>query len=188
MARPLHHEEPDAIYHVTIHSVAEATIVRDDRDRQELVRAIHRTVKRFGWRCLAVSVLDTHYHMLVTTPDANLAAGMQYLNGTYAQGFNRRHGRRGHLFRERYRRKRVKTEAHLLLTVRYIARNRVEAGVVRHPRVDAWSSYPGVIGNARCWPFIARGQLLGYFGRPERAEESLVAFVEAQLVEATAAS
>jgi putative transposase len=188
VARPLHVEEPGAIFHVTIHSVAEATIVRDDRDRRQLVHAMHRTVKRFGWRCLAVSVLDTHYHMLVTTPNANLAAGMQYLNGTYAQAFNRRHGRRGHLFRERYRRKRVKSEAHLLLTVRYIARNRAEAGIVREPGLDAWSSYPGVIGNERCWPFIARSQLLGYFGRPERAEQRLIAFVEAQLVEATAAS
>ena len=188
MARPLHHEEPGAIYHVTIHSVAEATIVLSDYDRQQLVRAMHLTVKRFRWRCLAVSVLDTHYHMLVTTPEANLAAGMQYLNGTYAQAFNRRHGRRGHLFRERYRRKRVKTDAHLLLTIRYIARNHVEAGISRDPRTDPWSSYPGVIGKARCWPFIARSQLLGYFGRPDVAVERLAAFVETQFAEATAAS
>jgi putative transposase len=188
MARPLHHEEAGAIYHVTIHSVDETTIVRSDDDRQRLVQAIHRTVERFGWRCLAVSVLDTHYHLLVTTPRANLAAGMQYLNGTYAQAFTRRHGRRGHLFRERYRRKRVSTDAHLLLTVRYIARNRAEAGMTSDPRLDPWSSYPGVIGVGRCWPFIARSQLLGYFGRPERAEERIAAFVETQLDATTAAS
>ncbi len=188
MARPLHHEEPDAIYHVTIHSVAEATIVRDDRDRQELVRAMHRTVKRFDWRCLAVSVLDTHYHMLLidspresggrdAVPERNLRAGVQppaWSAGTSlpravpAEAREDRRAPRAHcsLHRQKPRG----------------SRNRPR------PRADTWSSYPGVIGNARCWPFIARGQLLSYFGRPERAEERLAAFVEAQLVEATAAS
>jgi REP element-mobilizing transposase RayT len=178
MARPLHHEEPGAIFHVTSHSVAEGVMVRSDRDRTAFLEAVGDTVLRYGWKLLAVCVLDNHFHLLVVTPGANLAPGMQYLRGTYAQAFNRRHGRRGALFRERYRRSRVKSDAHLSLIVRYIALNGVEAGIVRDPRDDRWSSYPGVVGAARFWPFVARAELLAIFGPPDKALRRLIAFVE----------
>jgi REP element-mobilizing transposase RayT len=158
--------------------VAEGVMVRSDRDRTAFLEAVADTVLRYGWKLLAVCVLDNHFHLLVVTPGANLAPGMQYLKGTYAQAFNRRHGRRGALFRERYRRKRVKTDAHLILIVRYIALNSVEAGIVRTPRDDRWSSYPGVVGAGRFWPFVAKAELLALFGRPESALQRLVAFVE----------
>ncbi|HEY4346341.1 MAG TPA: transposase [Gaiellaceae bacterium] len=178
MPRALHHEEAGATYHVTTHSVDEALMVRSDRDRKAFLETVATVVLRYRWELLAVSVLDNHYHLLVRTPLANLAPGMQYLNGTYAQAFNRRHGRRGHLFRARYYRKRVVTDAHLVLTIRYIALNRMEAGIVPSPRPDRWSSYPGVVGPSPCWPFVARAVLLGFFGPQERAIRRLIAFVE----------
>jgi REP-associated tyrosine transposase len=178
MPRSLREQEAGATYHVTIHAVDNGTIVRNDVDRLELVTTVSRVVARKGWVCLAFCILDTHYHLLVTTPEANLAAGMQLLNGTYAQGFNRRHGRKGHLFRERYRTRRVATDAHLLLTVRYIALNPVRADMVDSPVTHPWSSYAGVIGGKHCWPFIARRELLAQFGPPAAAVQMLRDFVE----------
>jgi hypothetical protein len=46
---------------------------------------------------------DNHYHLLVETPDANLAEGMRQLNGVYTQRFNRTYGRIGHDFQGRYK-------------------------------------------------------------------------------------
>jgi len=179
MARQPRNEVAGSTYHVTIHSVAEAAMVRTDRDRQLLVETLAETVTRYGWRCLGFCVLDTHYHLLVTTPEANLGRGMQYLNGTYAQTFNRRHGRRGHLFSARYWSKRVTSEAQLLLSVRFIARNAFRAGITFHPRLDRWSSYPRVIGTMSRWAFVAKTTLLEHFGRhPVAAVRRLIAFIE----------
>ena len=44
-----------------------------------------------------------HVHLLVETPAANLGEGIQRLHGRYAQTFNERHRRSGHLFQGRYR-------------------------------------------------------------------------------------
>jgi hypothetical protein len=41
--------------------------------------------------------MDNHYHLLVETPDGNLAIGMRQLNGVYTQLFSRARGRPGHL-------------------------------------------------------------------------------------------
>jgi REP element-mobilizing transposase RayT len=178
MPRPLREQEPGATHHVTIHAIDEGTIVRTDIDRSELLNTLGMVVARKGWNCLAFCILDTHYHLLVTTPDANLAEGMQLLNGIYAQRFNRRHARRGHVFRERYRPRRVMTDAHVLLTVRYIALNPVRANIVETPAGHLWSSYAGLIEATKCWPFIARDQLLEHFGSSATATQVLRDFVE----------
>jgi putative transposase len=178
MARPRHVEEPGATFHVTIHAVEGGTIVRDDADRFRLLDIVATVVGRQEWLCLAFCILDTHYHLLVTTPKPNLAGGMQLINGMHAQLFNRRHRRRGALFRERYRRKITGGDAHLLLTIRYIARNPVVAGIAAEASEARWSSYPGVVGVTPCWPFIARAELLEYFGGPVAGLALLRDFVE----------
>jgi hypothetical protein len=85
------------------------------------------------------------------------------------------------VLRERYHPKRIVGDAHLLLTVRYIALNPVEAGLADHPCAYAWSSYPGVVGTAACWPFIARAELLEHIGGGESALALLREFVEGDL-------
>lgn len=42
--------------------------------------------------------MSNHYHLLIETPEANLARGMRQLNGVYIQRFNRAHLRVGHVF------------------------------------------------------------------------------------------
>jgi putative transposase len=163
-------------YHVTSHAVAEARLVRDDGDRARFLAQLQAVAELFGWTCLAVCLLDTHYHLLVRISDTNLARGMQRLNGSYAQFFNLKYGRKGHLFDGRYWGGAVVTPGHLLMAVRYIARNARDKGV--HPARYRWSSYPGVIGAQPCWPFIARAAVLELFGAAEAAVRSLREFVE----------
>jgi REP element-mobilizing transposase RayT len=163
-------------YHVTACSVAEARLVRNDDDRRRFVAQLQAVVQSFGWTCLAVCLLDTHYHLLVRISEANLGRGMQRLNGSYAQSFNLKYGRKGHLFGGRYYGGKVLTEAHLLLALRYIARNAYDKGA--DPASYPWSSYPGVIGTRACWPFIARAQILELFGATDLAVRLLRAFVE----------
>jgi putative transposase len=163
-------------YHVTAHAVAEARLVRDDGDRERFLAQLQMVADLLGWTCLAVCLLDTHYHLLVTISDTNLARGMQRLNGSYAQFFNRKYGRKGHLFGGRYWGGAVLTPGHLLMAVRYIARNARDKGAdpARYP----WSSYPGIIGARPCWPFIAKAAVLDLFGTAETAVRTLREFIE----------
>lgn len=135
-------------------------------------------VAKYSWTCLAVALLDNHYHLLVTISEPNLARGMQRLNGTYAGFFNRKYGRKGHLFGARYYSGPIVSSAHLLMTIRYIARNRTAARLSEDPASDVWSSYPGVVGKRVCWPFIGRRQLLALVGPEALAASLLVDLVE----------
>jgi len=52
---------------------------------------------RCGWRVHAFVLMGNHYHLLLETPEANLVAGMQWLQETYTKRFNVRHKEWGHL-------------------------------------------------------------------------------------------
>jgi REP element-mobilizing transposase RayT len=188
MARQLRRQVSGETYHVTTHAVAGAKIVRKDEDRARFLAELATVVVRYHWTCLAVAVLDNHYHLLVTITEPNLSRGMQRLNGAYAGFFNRKYSRKGHLFGARYYSGPVVTPGHLLMTVRYIARNRFVVGAAKDPTHDRWSSYPGVIGTAKRWPFVAAGELLRYFGSGAAAIAMLRDFVEGATDERTPAN
>lgn len=44
--------------------------------------------------------MTNHYHLVVETPEGDLARGMRRLNGVYTQYVNRNHRRVGHVFQE----------------------------------------------------------------------------------------
>ncbi|MFT7129884.1 MAG: putative transposase [Gammaproteobacteria bacterium] len=46
--------------------------------------------------------MSSHYHLLVETPNPNFSKGMKYVNARYAQYFNRRYKRVGHVFQGRF--------------------------------------------------------------------------------------
>lgn len=102
MARPLRLQVPGGIYHVTARGNARATIYHDQIDREAFLELLVQVVERFSWRCLAYCLMGNHYHLLLQTPLPNLSLGMRQLNGVYAQRFNRRHTRVGHVFQARF--------------------------------------------------------------------------------------
>ncbi len=69
-----------ASIHVSTHSVWTSVLFRDDIDRMLFVIELARTIARLGWTCIAVTVLGTHFHLLVETFDESLSIGMKHLN------------------------------------------------------------------------------------------------------------
>jgi putative transposase len=123
--------------------------------------------------------MTTHYHLLIRTPSADLAAGMQRLNSNFAQAFNRKHSETGHLFERRYHSVSIERDAHLLELYRYIALNPVRAGLCSRPETWTWGSYRAVVGLAPPPDFLATDWALLYFGSNRtRARERFKAFVE----------
>jgi len=85
MARPLRLEFDGALYHV------------------HLARRRAGVWGRFNWTLHAYCLMTNHYHLLVETPEGNLAKGMRQLNGVYTQRFNCAYQRVGHVFQGRYK-------------------------------------------------------------------------------------
>ena len=71
---------------------------RDDFDRTDFCNRLGKTIARFEWVLHAFVLMTTHYHFLLDVTVNTLSRGMKWLNELYAQTFNNRHGRRGHVF------------------------------------------------------------------------------------------
>jgi REP element-mobilizing transposase RayT len=170
--------EPGAIYHLTAHGVDERPIFRDDEDRQCFVIRLTRLVKERRWRFFAICLMDTHYHLVLTTRDGTISPGMRELNGGHSRVFNARHNRRGALFESRYRERLVRDDRHLLKTIRYVAMNPVRAGMVSRPEDWPWSTYAQLIGRSAPWSCFVPAFVYAYYG-PTRviAIEMIRAFV-----------
>jgi len=90
------------------------------RDRAAWLEVLGQTCERFNWVCHAWCQMTNHYHLLIETPEANLAQGMRQLNGVYTQRFNRAHQRIGHVFQGRYKAILVERDNYLLELARYV--------------------------------------------------------------------
>jgi len=130
MARPLRIEYPGAVYHVTSRGNEKKAVFKDEQDRENFLRTLQHVNKRYNWLCHAYCLMDNHYHLLIETPDGNLALGMRQLNGVYTQLFNNRRHRTGHLFQGRYKAILIQKDTHLLEVCRYVVLNPVRARMV----------------------------------------------------------
>ena len=101
MARKARVEFPGAVYHVLDRGDRREAIFRDDADRELFLATLGQACGRTGWRVHAWVLMGNHYHLLLETPEANLVAGMRWLQMTYTVRFNRRHRLCGHLFQGR---------------------------------------------------------------------------------------
>lgn len=103
MARKPRVEYEGAIYHVMSRGNRQEAIFRDAKDCQKFLETLSEACGRCGWRIHAFVLMGNHYHLLLETPEANLVAGMKWLQGTYTQRFNSRHKVWGHLLQGRYK-------------------------------------------------------------------------------------
>ena len=169
MARPLRIEYPGAFYHVMNRGLERREIFRDKKDYEgflHLCLAIH---KRFKVIFNAYSLMPNHYHLMLETPEGNLARAMRHLDGVYTQGFNRRKGKKrrvGPLFQGRYKAILIDKEAYSLQLCRYIHLNPVKAKIVSRPEDHTYSSFQFYAGRGGKRPeFLETDWLLGQFHR-----------------------
>jgi REP element-mobilizing transposase RayT len=154
MARPLRLQAAGAHYHVGVRGNNKARVFLTVEDRERFLVLLGDVVERYSWRCYAYCLMENHFHLALTTPEPNLGAGMRRLNQIYAQWFNHRHDRVGHLFEQRYWSRLLEDEAHVVAVVRYIAANPVRAGLCERPEQWPWSSARAAAGVARAPSFL----------------------------------
>ena len=146
MSRPLRIEFAGALYHVTSRGDGKEDIFLDDNDREMFLDVLAEVNERFNWSVHSYCLMDNHYHLLIETPDGNLAKSMRHLNGVYTQRINRKHKRVGHVFQGRYKAIIIQKETYLLELARYIVLNPVRARMVRNAQDWPWSSYRASAG------------------------------------------
>src|SRR5262249_48283423 len=115
-------------------------IFLDDVDYRAFLGLLGEVVPRHAWRLFAYCLMPNHFHLVVQARGVDLSNGMRALNGGYAQGFNRRHERYGHVFQERYG-SRLLDDDRRRDVREYVFENPVRAGLARNAEDYPWSAW-----------------------------------------------
>lgn len=146
MSRPLRIHYPNAWYHVMNRGAGRKKIFKNTAHRVMFLNLLEESTQMFNVIICAYCLMDNHYHILLSTPDANLSRVMRHINGVYTQKYNLSLKTDGALFRGRYKSQLVEEDCYQLIVSRYIHLNPVEANLVSHPAEYKWSSYAAYLG------------------------------------------
>jgi len=130
---------PDGVFHVTARGVARTEIYLDDDDYRFFLVLLGSAGDRWEWTFHVLCLMPNHFHLIVTTSGPRLSAGMHRVNGRYAEGFNAKYSRSGHLFGDRFHTRLIRDEAHLVAACDYVLNNPVRAGLSETPAEWRWS-------------------------------------------------
>jgi putative transposase len=122
---------PSAIHHVIIRGIERSPIFRDSQDYENFISRLSRLLGETSTSCYAWVLMKNHAHLLLRSGPSPLTSFMRRLLTGYAQQFNRRHNRSGHLFQNRYKSFLCEEDPYLLELVRYIHLNPIRAGAVK---------------------------------------------------------
>ena len=153
---------PGALHHVLARGVARGKIFGDDRDRTRFLKDLATLVAEAKGGCLAWVLMPNHVHLLLRTGERPLRWIMHRLLMWYAQGYNRRWRRSGHLFQNRYKAILIEDDPYLGELVRYIHLNPLRSGLV------------STLGQLAKYPWCGHGALVGIRSLPWQAVDEVL--------------
>jgi REP element-mobilizing transposase RayT len=141
MPRTARVELAGGIHHVGNVGNGKQAIFREDADRLFFLAELQLIDERHACRTLSYCLMTNHLHLVVETERTTLGEGMRDLFGRHAKWMNRRYGKTGHLFEDRFWSRLVTTDEYFAQLLRYLALNPVEARLCADPSEWHWSSH-----------------------------------------------
>lgn len=126
MPRTARIKEENAIYHIIARSISEVQLFKADEDKEMYLKITKEYQKVYFFKIYAYCVMDNHLHFLMDVNGADISKIMHCINFKYAQYFNKKYKRHGHLFQDRFKSKIIKDERYLINLSAYIHNNPVD--------------------------------------------------------------
>jgi REP element-mobilizing transposase RayT len=124
------------VWHATTRGVARQAVFRDRADGRRFLTQLERAVAEHALHVHALCLMPNHYHLVVECARTLLSRALHRVNGVYAEEFNAKYARSGHLWGDRFALWQVRDEEHLRATCAYVAANPVRARLCE--RVADW--------------------------------------------------
>ena len=156
-------------YYVCARGTGKRLIFESDEDRWEFLELMRDCCRDAQVTIVAWCLMGNHVHLVLADYEDRMSAAMHRLLLTYARRFNKRTGRTGHLFQNRFDRRSLDTDRHLMAAIRYVHANPQEAGIALIERYP-WSSfaeYLRAFDDDATMDFSDPSAVLGLFGSAE---------------------
>lgn len=132
--RRLRQLKKDGMYYVSSnfhHGILEYI---DEGVKNMLLEIIYSAVEKFHITIKNLCVMDTHFHIEIKTiGDTNLSDVMKYIKQRFTQWLNRRIGKKGTAWEDRFFSRIIETIRALIKVFNYIKDDSVKAGIVKRP-------------------------------------------------------
>jgi putative transposase len=160
MPRQARQLSESAIYHVMLRGVNRDALFLEDADLERFIELLAVVREASGCLILAYCLMPNHVHLVIQTTTEPIGTVIKRLGIRYAGWFNRKYGRVGHLFQDRFKSVPVENDEYLVTLLRYVWNNPVEAGLAEHSDAYAWSSRRFLGGRAPALDEVRLGELL----------------------------
>lgn len=149
MARKIRISYPGACYHIINRGNNGDNIFLDSSDRVKFFHTLIKYRVKFNLTIYAYCLMTNHIHLFIKTNEANISQAMKMINWSYSVYFNRKYGRKGHLFQSRFTSKTISDSKYFLTLIRYIHSNPVMAGISKKISEYKWCSYKDYMSASR---------------------------------------
>ena len=179
MARQLRKKSGTGIYHVMLRGINQQDIFEDEDDYRQMLSILRAQTRRYDKQgselppyCIiyAYCLMSNHIHLLVHEREENISDAMKRVGVIYAQYFNKKYHRSGHLFQDRFRSEPVGSVEYFLTLLRYIHQNPLKAGLVEKVDDYKWSSREEYKMDYVAAPLCATKTVLNRFSKQELTE------------------
>jgi REP element-mobilizing transposase RayT len=160
MARRPRESSGTGIYHVMIRGINRQNIFDDEEDYTHFISVLYQQVcptdeitgKPLPSRCIfyAYCLMSNHVHLLIRESSECLASVIKRIAVSYAQYYNKKYIRFGHLFQDRFKSEPVNDMEYFATLLRYIHQNPVAAGIVANVRDYPWTSWCEYQPDMKC--------------------------------------
>ena len=155
MPRQARKESGTGIFHVMMRGINHQNIFEDEEDNYQFINTLDRMRVRYddegnacGRNCCyyAYCLMSNHFHLLIRERDERVGETIKRIASSYVYYYNRKYGRDGHLFKERFKSEPVNDMEYFTVLLRYIHQNPVKAGIVENVKdyeFSSWGEFDG---------------------------------------------
>ncbi|MBL7170669.1 MAG: transposase [Candidatus Omnitrophica bacterium] len=153
---------PGYIWHITHRCHKKEFLLKFGRDKQEWIKWLFESKKRYSLEILNYTITSNHIHLLVRGDDDMMVIpkSIKLIAGCTAQKYNKRKNRKGAFWEDRYHATAIQSGNHLLRCMIYIDMNMVRAGVVSHPSEWEYCGYKEILNPRNRYSIINHKALL----------------------------
>ena len=155
---------PKLIYHITQRAAGKEPLFLEKDDYLAMLVLMKEICKTHNINMHAFCLMPNHIHLLLSLNEPNLSQSMRNLFSRYAQRFNKKYERKGHLFAGPFRQSVCLDDAYILAASLYIHLNPVKAGLASSPTRYRWSSVRLYCSNSVVESFVDPAFVLGLIG------------------------
>jgi len=145
-------------------------IFEDEEDNYQFINTLDRMRVRYdddgnpcGSNCTyyAYCLMSNHFHLIIREREETVGETVKHIASSYVYYYNRKYGRDGHLFKERFKSEPVRSSsarllptgrkndmAYFTVLLRYIHQNPVKAGIVERVKdyeYSSWGEFDGTV-------------------------------------------